>query len=144
MKSEEISKLLDSIKLQISEILDPSQRISFSTLFNLVEFMFTENEKQRKEIQLLKDEINRLKGEQGKPDIKGKNNPKGNDLSSEQERKKQNREHDARRSERQPEQRTCDQGVTTQPPKYERVSRRREQDCKDISGSSARAPGNFA
>ena len=88
MKSEEIRKLLDSINPQISNIPDPSQQFSFSTLFNLVEFMFAENENQRKEMQQLKDEINRLKGEQGKPDIKGNNNGKGRDLSSERERKK--------------------------------------------------------
>lgn len=88
MKSEEVRKALDSIKPQISDIPDPSLEISFSTLFNLVEFMFSENEKQKKEIQILKDENNRLKGEQGKPDIKGNNNGKGGDLSSEKERKK--------------------------------------------------------
>ena len=88
MKSEEIQQLLDSIKPQISDIPDPSQQISFSTLFNLVELMFAENEKQRKEIQILKDENNRLKGEQGKPDIKGNNNSKGGNSSSEKERKK--------------------------------------------------------
>ncbi len=88
MKSEEIRKLLDSIKPQISDISDSSLQFSFTGLLNLVEFMFAENEKQRKEIQLLKDEINRLKGEQGKPDIKGNNSVKNGNSSSEKERKK--------------------------------------------------------
>jgi hypothetical protein len=88
MKSEEIQILLDSIKPQISNISDPSLHITVTTLFNLVEFMFAENEKQRKEIQLLKDEINRLKGEQGKPDIKKSSNKTDNNSSSEKERQK--------------------------------------------------------
>lgn len=87
MKSEQISKLLDEIKPQISSISDASLKMSFTALFNLVEFMFAENEKIRTENQKLKDEINRLKGEQGKPDIKGNNSCKGRNSSSEKERR---------------------------------------------------------
>jgi hypothetical protein len=43
MKSEEIRQLLDSIKPQISDISSPALQVSFSALFNLVEFMFAEN-----------------------------------------------------------------------------------------------------
>ena len=52
--------------------------------------MFSENKKHKEEIQLLKNEINHLKGEQGKPDIKGNNNGKGTNVSSEEERRKRN------------------------------------------------------
>jgi len=85
MTTEEITKLLDSIRPQISKIPDPSLQVTVTALFNLVEFMFAENKKQKKEIQLLKDEINRLKGEQGKPDIKSNNNGKDGNISSEKE-----------------------------------------------------------
>ena len=88
MTTEEITKLLDSIRPQISKIPDPSLQVTVTALFNLVEFMFAENKKQKKEIQLLKDEINRLKGEQGKPDIKSNNNGKDGNISSEKERSK--------------------------------------------------------
>ena len=48
-----------------------------------------ENEKLKVEIQKLRDENNRLKGEQGKPNIRGnKDGGKGKNLSSEKERKK--------------------------------------------------------
>ena len=88
MTTEEITKLLDSIRPQISNISDPLHQVTFTTLFNLVEFMFTENKNQKEEIQFLKDEINRLKGEQGKPNIKSSNNSKGRNVSSEKERQK--------------------------------------------------------
>ena len=88
MKIKEIRQLLDSIKPKISDIYDSSLNIPVTTLFNLVEFMFTKNEKLRNENQTLKDEIYRLKGEHGKPDISRNNNNKGENSSSEKERKK--------------------------------------------------------
>ena len=88
MTTEETTKLLDSIRPQISTISDSSLQITVTSLFNLVEFMFAENKKQKEEIQNLKDEINRLKGEQGKPDIKSSNNGKGVNISSEKERQR--------------------------------------------------------
>ncbi len=58
-------------------------------VLNLVEEVKKENDQLRKTIQQLRDEINRLKGEQGKPDIKpSKKKGKNNDHSSEKERRK--------------------------------------------------------
>ena len=54
-------------------------------LLNLIEQVVSDNEALETEIQQLRDEVNRLKGEQGKPDIKSNKNK---DLSSEEERKK--------------------------------------------------------
>jgi len=56
-------------------------------LLNLVETLHQENLELKRQSQELRDEINRLKGEQGKPKIKpGKKNPR--QYSSEKERKK--------------------------------------------------------
>ena len=41
-----------------------------SVLYNLVEDLASDNTRLREENQTLKDEINRLKGEQGKPEFK--------------------------------------------------------------------------
>ncbi len=58
-------------------------------MLNLVEEVKQENDQLRETIQRLRDEINRLKGEQGKPDIKSnKKKGKGEDYSSEKERRK--------------------------------------------------------
>ncbi len=57
-------------------------------LLNLVEDVKRENEQLRELVQKLGDENNRLKGEQGKPNIKpNKGGGKGKDHSSEKERK---------------------------------------------------------
>ena len=55
-------------------------------LYNHLEEVFSEYTRLTAENQTLKDEINRLKGEQGKPDIKANSNKDG-DISSEQARK---------------------------------------------------------
>lgn len=56
-------------------------------LLNLVEELKQENEQLRAMVQQLRDEISRLKGEQGKPDIKP-NKQESNNHSSEKERQK--------------------------------------------------------
>jgi hypothetical protein len=81
------------------ETIDPNEiqdlegaRQAMVLLLNLVEELLAENRALREENQHLRDEINRLKGEQGKPDIranKSKASPSASsNYSSEQERHK--------------------------------------------------------
>jgi len=65
--------------------MDAAQAI-FKKLFNLIERVARENEELEFEVQQLTNEINRLKGEQGTPNIKANKKQEG-DISSEQERK---------------------------------------------------------
>jgi flagellin-like hook-associated protein FlgL len=62
-----------------------------SMLLSLIESFYQSFEAYKTEIQSLKDEINRLKGEDGKPTISGKNQKEpsneGKNISSEQERR---------------------------------------------------------
>jgi hypothetical protein len=67
-------------------IEDERLRQVFINLMNLVETQSAKLAEQAKEIQRLRDEVNRLKGEQGKPKIKGNHQPKP-DLSSEKQRR---------------------------------------------------------
>jgi hypothetical protein len=62
-------------------------RQAIVALLNLVEALKQENQELRAEVQRQRDEINRLKGEQGKPDVKA-NKAKDQDHSSEKERHK--------------------------------------------------------
>ena len=86
MKKKDISGVLESIQNEIEKIEDRNTGTIMSVLYNLVEDLASENTRLREENQALKDEINRLKGEQGKPEIKPNRKKDGN-ISSEQERK---------------------------------------------------------
>ncbi|MCK4677931.1 MAG: hypothetical protein KAT48_07350 [Bacteroidales bacterium] len=70
----------------MGKIDDPSIKAVFNLLVNVIEEQSTTINEQKKEIQQLKDGINKLKGEQGKPVIRPKD--ENNDISSEKERKK--------------------------------------------------------
>jgi len=75
--------------IDLSSIQDESARQLISQLLNLIEALSADNRDAQAENQRLRDEINRLKGEQGKPKIKA-NTPKPPrvDYSSEKERRK--------------------------------------------------------
>jgi hypothetical protein len=69
-------------------IADLSLRDVVQTLMNQVETLHEQNRAQAAEIQRLRDEIARLKGKPGKPDIKPSRQPdETTDRSSEAERK---------------------------------------------------------
>ena len=70
MKKTDISEALESIQNQVEKIEDRKTKEIVSALYNLTEEIILDNTNLLKENQALKDEINRLKGEQGKPDIK--------------------------------------------------------------------------
>jgi hypothetical protein len=75
--------------IDLSTIQDENARQLISQLLNLVEALSADLRDAQAEIQRLRDEINRMKGEQGKPKIKA-NTPKPPrvDYSSEKERRK--------------------------------------------------------
>src|SRR5664279_2682413 len=80
--------------LDLSQIQDKNARELIGRLLNLVEKLSADLRDAQAEIQRLRDEVNRLKGEQGKPKIKG-NTPKPPpaNLSSESERYKSRQRH---------------------------------------------------
>lgn len=91
-------ELLADLQLIDPETLSAAQaRLILSCLEEFYQIIL----KQRAEIQLFKDEINRLKGEQGKPNIKGNKKQKeetgSRDVSSESERKSKQGKRQAKR-----------------------------------------------
>jgi hypothetical protein len=82
--------MLDKLNpIDLSNIQDENARELIIRLMNLIETVSADLRNAQAEIQRLRDENNRLKGEQGKPNIKG-NKPKQpqSNYSSEQERRK--------------------------------------------------------
>ncbi|MBP9693075.1 MAG: transposase [Alphaproteobacteria bacterium] len=87
IEMDELNKAVEAINF---EVLDPALKVTFNLFLNKIE----EQERLIKQLQLknqqLQDENNRLKGEQGKPDIRPQTSSK--DISSEAERKLPNQE----------------------------------------------------
>ena len=77
------------IDLSTTDFNDPDAVKAILThLCNLVEALYQENLALKAENQKLKDEINRSKGEKGKPDIKPKSSPEKNKPDKKRKRKK--------------------------------------------------------
>ena len=87
MSPSEISKILSKIDISLGETDNRNLTKVLPILFQLIERLNQENENFKIENQKLRDEINLLKGEQGKPKIKGNKKP-GKNISSEKEIKK--------------------------------------------------------
>ena len=95
MKVQELQAELKAILEQYAQMASGVEQALFKRMLNLIEHIAAENEELKGKVQELRDENNRLKGEQGKPDIKA-NKKKGQDLSSEAERKQAQAEADAK------------------------------------------------
>ncbi len=81
-------------QIDLSQIQDKNARELVARLLNLVEKLSLDLRDAQSEIQRLRDEVNRLKGEQGQPKIKGnKPKPPPSDHSSEKERHQARQRH---------------------------------------------------
>jgi hypothetical protein len=93
MNRKDIKKVLDELTGDIGSIADKKTVAIINVLINLVEMLAEENARLKETGQELKDEINRLKGEKGKPDIRKQkkdddDDPTNPDHSSEKDRNK--------------------------------------------------------
>ena len=71
----------------VAGVRDDAARRAILALLRVVEIDAETIRELKEEVQRLRDENNRLKGEQGKPNIRPKNKNKSRDVSSERERK---------------------------------------------------------
>lgn len=85
----DIKKAIESININVDNIEDPELRSIVIQLLNIIEAQATTIKQQQEEIQKLRDENNRLKGEQGKPGFR-KQTSEHKDFSSEKERNRKN------------------------------------------------------
>ena len=89
MNIQELQAETNAIYQEIAQMESSAAQGVVKKLFNLIERLACDKSSLETELQQLRDEVNRLYGEQGKPDIKpNKNNNKDGDISSEKERKK--------------------------------------------------------
>ncbi len=88
MNPTELTQKLIVLNIRPDEIPDKKMAADICLLFQIIEELSMDNEKLRAENRMLSDEINKLKREQSKPDISVPEKKRGNDTSSEDERKK--------------------------------------------------------
>ncbi|MBI4217928.1 MAG: transposase [Elusimicrobia bacterium] len=81
---------MEQLNISLDSIQDEKIKETIHGLFNLIEDQAATIRQQQEEIQRLRDENNRLKGEQGKPPIKPGTKKNNQDISSEKERKQNN------------------------------------------------------
>lgn len=86
----DVAKTLADIEVDLASIADPNMRRCVVGQLNIIQQLIGENTRLRQEVQRQRDEIARLKGEQGRPDIKANTGDGGADTdhSSEAQRKK--------------------------------------------------------
>ncbi|NJD02352.1 MAG: transposase [Ruminiclostridium sp.] len=85
MNPSEISQILHSLKINLDEISDKKESQTIRILLHIIEELNEEVQALKAELQKTRDELNNLKGEQGKPKFPV---PKQNkDVSSENERR---------------------------------------------------------
>ena len=96
MNQSDLEKAINFLNIDMKSISITLQ-IIIKGLLNIIEIIFQNKEELKKEIQKLKDEINHLKGEQGKPDIKGKNRSGGNSNHSSEDERKANPKENAKK-----------------------------------------------
>lgn len=106
-----ITELNTKIEEALKEITDPSIKKYFIFFINIIEEQNKNIEDYKNKIQQLLDEINKLKGEQGKPNIKSPKEKKKN-ISSEEERNENNKKEKDTKDKKPPviidEKITCD------------------------------------
>ena len=85
MKSSEISNILESLNIQPDDISDKKEAEAFRLLLQIIEILNEEVQFLKAELQKKSDELNLLKGEQGKPKFPISKKKSG-DISSEKER----------------------------------------------------------
>jgi len=103
LNKNDIQKTIVDLHSESAALSDPKTKDIFHTLLNLVDTLYSENESLKEQNQQLNDEVNRLKGEQGKPMIKANSQP--SDHSSEKERKQNddsNNEEKKKKRQRKP------------------------------------------
>ncbi len=104
MQSSELKSKLDQLGIELDSIREQNVKEAIYLLFNIIEELSSSNGILQEENQKLRDEINHLKGEQGKPEIRPQTNfdAKEGDISSEKERadtdkkKKKKRDRDSK------------------------------------------------
>jgi hypothetical protein len=102
LKRQEIKKILNELTDDIDSIVDKKAASIIKVLVNLVEKLAEENALLKEKNQQLMNEINHLKGEQGKPNIRKQKNDGDNDSGNPDHSSEKNRSERDEKKDRKP------------------------------------------
>jgi len=127
---QDLQAEINAIDQETAQLENSEGQSIVKKLLNIIERLASSNNAQESELQKLRDEINRLKGEQGKPDIKA-NKKKDGDISSEAERKEAeaNAKKDLENGDGESGENTDKKKKRQREPKLPKIIITREQDC---------------
>ena len=130
MNIQDLQAEINAIDQETAQLENSEGQSIVKKLLNIIERLASSNNAQESELQKLRDEINRLKGEQGKPDIKA-NKKKDGDISSEAERKEAeaNAKKDLENGDGESGENTDKKKKRQREPKLPKIIITREQDC---------------
>ncbi len=130
MNIQDLQAELNAIDQITAQLENSREHTLVKKLLNIIEQLASSNKAQESELQQLRDEINRLKGEQGKPDIKA-NKKKDGAISSEAERKEAeaNAKKDLENSDGQSGENADTKKKRRREPKLPKIKIDREQIC---------------
>ena len=126
MSIQDLQAEIIAIDQEIAQLENSVSLALVKKLLNLIERVVKENNTLLTERQQLRDEINRLKGEQGKPDIKA-NKKNDGDISSEAERKEA--EANANKDNNESGENSEGKKKRQREPKLPKITINREQIC---------------
>ena len=126
MSIQDLQAEIIAIDQEIAQLENSVSLALVKKLLNLIERIVKENNTLLTERQQLRDEINRLKGEQGKPDIKA-NKKNDGEISSEAERKEA--EANANKDNNQSGEHSEGKKKRQREPKLPKIKINREQIC---------------
>ena len=126
MSIQDLQAEIIAINQEIAQLENSVSLALVKKLLNLIERVVKENNTLLTERQQYRDEINRLKGEQGKPDIKA-NKKKDGDISSEAERKEA--EANANKDNNESGENSEGKKKRQREPKLPKIKINREQIC---------------
>ena len=128
MNIQDLQAEIIAIDQEITQLENSASQALVKKLLNLIERVVKENNTLLTERQQLRDEINRLKGEQGKPDIKANKKKDGN-ISSEAERKEADANANANKDNNESGENSEGKKKRQREPKLPKITIDREQIC---------------
>lgn len=119
MNLKKVTEEITNLDIHLDRNMPKETKETICKLLQIIEELSRDNDKLGKAVQELRDEINHLKGEQGKPKIKPSNKKENGNHSSEKDRK----ERETRRGDKEPKSKAKNHKIKIDRTEYCRINK---------------------